>query len=56
MKYWKESQSEVRKVMQDREMAKSLLRLIETRMKALEILDRVGRKTFKIKSVVLYNQ
>ena len=40
MKYWKESQDEVRKVGSDREMARSLLKMIEIRMKALESLDR----------------
>ncbi len=40
MKYWNESQDEVRKVKSDREMARSLLKMIEVRMKALESLDR----------------
>lgn len=40
MKYWNESQNEVRKVRSDREMARSLLKMIEVRMKALESMDR----------------
>lgn len=40
MKYWNESQDEVRKVKSDREMARSLLKMIEVRMKALKSLDR----------------
>jgi len=40
MKFWEESQDEVRKVKADKEMAKSLLKMIETRMRVLEIMDR----------------
>lgn len=40
MKLWKESQEEVRRVKPDTEMAKSLLKMIEVRMKALELKDR----------------
>ncbi len=40
MKLWEESQDEVRKVRMDREMAKSLLKMIETRMRVLEIMNR----------------
>jgi len=40
MKYWEESQDDVRKVRPDVEMARSLLKMIEVRMKALETLDR----------------
>lgn len=40
MKLWKESQEEFRKVKPDKEMAKSILKMIEVRMKALELKDR----------------
>ncbi len=40
MKLWKYSQEEVRKVRPDKKMAKSILRMIEIRMKALELKDR----------------
>jgi len=40
MKYWEESHDEVRKIKPDREMAKALLKMIETRMSVLEIMDR----------------
>jgi len=40
LKAWKESQEEVRRVKPDKEMAKSILKMIETRMKALELKDR----------------
>jgi len=40
MKYWKESQEEVRNVRPDKEMARAILKMIEIRMKALELKDR----------------
>ncbi len=40
MKGWKESQEDVRKVRPDREMAKSILKMIEIRMKALELKNK----------------
>lgn len=40
MKLWKESQDEIRKVKPDREMSKSMLKMIEVRVKALELKDR----------------
>ena len=40
MKLWRESQEEVRIVRFDREMARSILKMIEVRMKALELMDR----------------
>lgn len=40
MKSWKESQEEIRRVKPDREMAKSILKMIEVRMKALEQFDK----------------
>jgi uncharacterized protein (UPF0332 family) len=40
MKYWQESQDDVREVKPDREMAKSILKMIEARIKALETKDR----------------
>ena len=40
MKEWKESQSEVNKVKSDKEMAKSLLKMMEIRLKAIESLDK----------------
>jgi hypothetical protein len=40
LKLWKESQEEFRKVKPDKEMAKSILKMIEVRMKALELKDR----------------
>lgn len=40
MKYWEESQDEIRKVSPDKEMARSLLKMIEVRMRALEVMDR----------------
>ncbi len=40
MKFWKGSQEEVRKVKPDREMAKSILKMIEIRIKALRMKNR----------------
>lgn len=40
MKFWEESQDEVRKVKPDKETAKSLLKMIETRVRVLEIMNR----------------
>jgi len=40
MKYWQESQDEIRKVKPDKEMARSMLKMIEVRMKALELKDK----------------
>ncbi len=40
MKSWEESQEEVRRVSPDKEMAKSLLKMIQTRLSVLEIMDR----------------
>ncbi len=40
MKSWNESQEDVRKVKPDRELAKSIYKMIEVRIKALDQLDR----------------
>lgn len=40
MKLWKESQDEIREVRPDKEMAKSILKMIEVRLKALELKDK----------------
>jgi hypothetical protein len=40
MKIWKESQDEVNKIRPDKEMAKSLLKMMEIRLKATESLNK----------------
>jgi len=40
MKPWRESQEEIRKVKPDKEMAKSMLKMIEVRIRELELKDR----------------
>ena len=40
MKTWEESQKDVNKVRSDKEMAKSLLKMMATRLKAVESLDK----------------
>lgn len=40
MKVWKESKEEIRDVRPDKEMARSILKMIEVRMKALKLKDR----------------
>jgi len=40
MRSWQESQEEVRKVRTDRELAASILKMIEIRMKALELKNK----------------
>jgi len=40
MKPWKDSQEEVKRITPDRQTAKAILRMIEVRMKALELKDR----------------
>lgn len=40
MKTWQESQDEVRKVKSDKEMAKSILKMIETRLKVLKLKNK----------------
>ena len=43
MKFWRESQDDIRKVNPDRELAQSILKMIEVRIKAL---DQLNRKEF----------
>lgn len=40
MKLWGESQGKIRRVRPDKERAESILKMIDVRMKALELLDR----------------
>ena len=40
MKLWKDSQEEVKRIAPDRQMAKAILKMIEVRMKALNLVDR----------------
>lgn len=40
MKLWKESKDEVRRVKPDKEMARSILKMVKVRMKELETKDR----------------
>ena len=48
MKHWKESQDEVRTVRKDMEMAKSISKMIELRIKAVEMLDSETFATLKV--------
>lgn len=48
MKYWKESMDEVRIVKKDLEMAKSISKMIEIRIKAAEILNSEGFVSLKL--------
>lgn len=40
MKSWQESQDEVRKVRPDKEMARSISKMVEVRMRALELMNK----------------
>jgi len=50
MKCWKESQEEVRKVRPDKEMAKSLLKMIEVRTKMIRTLNNDQFVSIKIEN------